>query len=64
VAAGAYRDDDNGYDAGAVYIFRFDGADGSQEAKLTPSDASDGEIWSACCRQQRRRNPGDWGASQ
>ena len=40
VAVGAHLDDDAGSGSGAAYIFRFDGADWVQEAKLTASDAA------------------------
>ncbi|MCH8808102.1 MAG: FG-GAP repeat protein, partial [Planctomycetes bacterium] len=36
---GAYRDDDGGTNAGSAYVFRFDGAQWNQEAKLIASDA-------------------------
>ncbi len=36
--AGAYFDDDNGFDSGSAYIFRYDGAKWIQEAKLLASD--------------------------
>ncbi len=35
---GAYGDDDNGNLSGSAYVFRFDGTNWSQEAKLVPSD--------------------------
>jgi hypothetical protein len=36
---GAPRVDDDGEDSGAAYVFRFDGSDWIEEAKLTASDA-------------------------
>ncbi len=36
---GAYRDDDGGVDSGSVYVFSWDGAIWTEEAKLTASDA-------------------------
>jgi len=39
---GAYRDDDNGTNSGSAYIFRFDGENWVEEAKLL---ASDGEAY-------------------
>jgi hypothetical protein len=38
---GAYRDDDNGSNSGSVYVYRLDGDNWIQEAKLS---ASDGEM--------------------
>ena len=38
VLIGAYGDDENGPSAGAVYVFRFDGVDWVEEAKLLVSD--------------------------
>jgi serine/threonine protein kinase len=38
VLVGAYGDHENGYGAGAVYVFRFDGQDWVEEAKLLASD--------------------------
>ncbi|UCD74169.1 MAG: FG-GAP repeat protein [Phycisphaerales bacterium] len=43
IIAGGIRDDDNGEDAGAAYIFRFDGAQWSEEAKLLASDGAAGD---------------------
>jgi len=37
---GAYLDDDAGSKSGSAYVFRWDGATWSQEAKLTASDAA------------------------
>ena len=37
---GAYLDDDNGVNSGSAYIFRFDGTEWIEEAKLTASDAA------------------------
>ena len=41
----APADDDNGTDAGSAYIFRFNGFDWTQEAKLTASDGSAGDMF-------------------
>ncbi len=45
---GAFRDDDNGEDAGSAYIFHFDGSNWVEQTKLLASDgaASDGFGWS------------------
>jgi hypothetical protein len=43
VIVGAWLDDDNGEDAGAAYVFRFDGKGWSQEAKLLPDDGAGGD---------------------
>ncbi len=40
---GAYRDDDKGTDAGAVYVFTRSGTTWSQQRKLTASDGSAGD---------------------
>jgi parallel beta-helix repeat protein len=40
---GARRDDDNGENSGAVYVFRFDGSDWALQAKLLPSDGAAGD---------------------
>ncbi len=37
---GAYHDDDNGSNSGAVYVFEFDGTTWQQTQKLTASDAA------------------------
>jgi hypothetical protein len=37
---GAYLDDDNGGGSGAAYVFRFDGSNWIQEAKLTADDGA------------------------
>lgn len=37
---GAYRDNDNGSDSGSAYIFKRDGSNWAQQAKLTASDAA------------------------
>ena len=36
---GTWRDDDNGVDAGAAYVFRFTGDEWTQSAKIVPDDA-------------------------
>src|SRR4030042_922884 len=38
---GAYRDDDNGFNSGSVYVYRLDGDNWVRQAKLL---ASDGEM--------------------
>lgn len=38
VVVSAYGDDDNGYLSGSAYVFRYNGADWVEEAKLLPSD--------------------------
>ena len=44
IVIGAYLDDnDNGNNAGSAYVFRFDGTDWNQEAKLTASDGEPGD---------------------
>jgi len=43
VLIGAYADDDAGASSGSAYVFRFDGLQWNQEAKLTASDASAGD---------------------
>ena len=40
---GAYRDDDNGSDSGAAYVFTKNSGVWVQEAKLTPSDGAPGD---------------------
>ncbi len=40
---GASRDDDNGEDSGAVYVFRYNGSSWVQEAKLLASDGAAGD---------------------
>ncbi|MHC4675134.1 MAG: hypothetical protein ACYTBZ_21830, partial [Planctomycetota bacterium] len=40
VVIGAHKDDDNGYDSGSAYVFRYDGANWAQEAKLLASDGA------------------------
>ena len=40
---GAQNDDDDGEDAGSAYIFFRDGADWTQQAKLTAGDAAEGD---------------------
>lgn len=43
VLVGAYADDDAGVSSGSAYVFRFDGLQWNEEAKLTASDASAGD---------------------
>lgn len=38
---GAYGDDENGKDAGAAYIFHYDGSEWIQQAKITASDGQE-----------------------
>jgi hypothetical protein len=40
---GAHRDDDNGTDSGSAYIFKRDGENWAQQAKLTASDGAAGD---------------------
>ncbi len=40
---GAYEDDDNGSDAGAAYIFHYDGTDWVEQAKLKANDGAAGD---------------------
>lgn len=40
LVAGAYGEDDNGTDAGAAYVYRFDGSNWNEEQKLTASDGA------------------------
>ncbi|UCD74924.1 MAG: hypothetical protein JSV91_14195 [Phycisphaerales bacterium] len=44
---GAYRDDDNGSDAGAAYVFRFDGTNWVEQAKLVASDGQPSDLFGA-----------------
>lgn len=37
---GAMRDDDNGNESGSAYVFRYDGSQWQQEAKLLPADGA------------------------
>jgi hypothetical protein len=69
---GAYRDDDNGSNSGSVYVYRLDGDNWSQEAKLS---AFDGEMndwfgWSVAVSGDTivvgatgDRDAGDWTGS-
>ncbi len=55
IVAGAYGDDDNGYDSGSIYIFsRNEGGDNywGQTEKIIPSDGTDGNRfgWSVSIR--------------
>jgi len=45
---GADRDDDMGNGCGAAYIFKRDGTTWTEEAKLTPSDGADWDIFGCC----------------
>jgi len=42
---GAGGDDDNGFMSGSAYVFRYDGTNWVQEAKLLPSDAAAGDYF-------------------
>jgi len=42
VIVGAPGDDENGYDSGSAYVFRFDGLSWAEEARLLPAD---GAMW-------------------
>ena len=42
---GAFRDDDNGDDSGSAYIFKRDGGNWSEEAKLAASDGAAGDLF-------------------
>ncbi len=44
---GSLLDDDGGSDAGAAYVFRFDGSSWAQEAKLIASDAASSDRFGA-----------------
>ena len=44
---GAHYDDDNGTKSGSAYVFRFDGSQWVQEAKLVPADGA-AEDWFGC----------------
>jgi hypothetical protein len=46
-AIGAVDDDDHGASSGSVYVFRFDGSDWVQEAKLLARDGAEGD-WFGC----------------
>ena len=45
VVVGDYEDDENGIDAGAVYVFGFDGSLWQEEAKLMASDGAPGDYF-------------------
>ena len=42
---GAYHEDDAGEDAGSAYVYRFDGTNWIEEARLTASDAEPGDLF-------------------
>jgi len=42
---GAWRDDDNGTDSGSGYVFRYNGSEWVEEAKLTASDGAAGDYF-------------------
>lgn len=42
---GAFADDDNGIDSGSAYVFVYNGAVWSQQAKLTPADGASNEFF-------------------
>ena len=45
ILVGSPYDDDGGSDAGAVYVFRFDGSTWSQESKLVPAEVEAGDTF-------------------
>ncbi len=45
VVVGAWNDDEAGSDAGAAYVFRFDGSNWNEEAKLVPSDGEPNDLF-------------------
>lgn len=45
IIVGSPRDDSNGEDAGSAYVFRFNGTEWSQEARITPSDGGSFEFF-------------------
>ncbi|MEE8153836.1 MAG: hypothetical protein V3T53_02625 [Phycisphaerales bacterium] len=45
IVIGAYRDDDNGNNAGATYVFRYEGSMWREEAKLLASDGAPGDYF-------------------
>lgn len=45
IVVGAWRNDHAGTDSGAVYVYRFDGADWVEEAKLRPADIDSGDYF-------------------
>ena len=45
IVTGAYRDDDNGTSSGAAYVFVRTRAGWTEEAKLTTSDAAEGDLF-------------------
>ena len=52
---GAPQDDDNGESSGSAYVFRFDGANWAEEAKLVPSDGTEAALfgWSISVSDDR-----------
>ncbi|MCH7720671.1 MAG: FG-GAP repeat protein, partial [Planctomycetes bacterium] len=44
---GAFADDDNGDDSGSAYIYRFDGREWIEEAKLLASDGAEDDLFGA-----------------
>ena len=42
---GAVWDDDNGNNSGSAYVFRYDGSEWLQEAKLLPDDGAAGDVF-------------------
>lgn len=52
VAAGGYRDDDNGEDSGSAYLF--DASTGTQLYKLLPSNGKNGDLFSQSIHIHRR----------
>ncbi len=45
MVVGAYGDDDAGDNSGSAYVYRFDGTNWVQEAKLNASDGAEGDIY-------------------
>ena len=55
---GASDDDDNGLDSGSAYVFRYDGSDWTEEAKLTASDGAAERLLRQLGRRLRRHGRG------
>ena len=45
VIVGSYQDDDNGAGSGSAYIFTRTGTDWSQQAKITPNDGAEADLF-------------------
>ncbi len=52
---GAFRDDDNGGDSGAVYVFDFSGSSWSETQKITAADGANGDWFGYAISQQGGR---------